>query len=516
MPSPVIDALARLPGASQGGLMAAVAAVLLLAVLGLAVQLWRVARSRRRLQERLFSAHTRLAEMRNRDGLTGLMARPEFEAALEPLLREADRRGEGLAVLVLGLDNFRAVNEAYGLRVGDALLKQVAQRLLRCAGEQAPLARVAGDEFALTFGGDPARATAQAVRLLAELAEPFEVDGQVLRVAASVGIARHPEHGARARLVPHAALAMRSVKLSGGAGHAEYDPAMSVNLRDQAELLQDLRQALARRELQLLFQPKVDAQSLQITAAEALLRWQHPIRGTVSPALFVPMAERHGLIGDIGDWVIEEACRQAAAWRAQGLRMRIAVNLSGHQFRRDDLVGHILATLQRHGMPAERLTCEVTETVAMEDTATARHALEQLRQAGLHVSIDDFGTGYSSLATLRRLGAQELKIDRAFVQDLDGGGEDARSIVRAIVQMAHSLGVRVVAEGVETPAQRDALVALGCDELQGYLFARPMSAVALALWAHSDEGRDTQAFSPVLFEATEPAQLAAAEPGPGA
>jgi EAL domain-containing protein (putative c-di-GMP-specific phosphodiesterase class I) len=270
-------------------------------------------------------------------------------------------------------------------------------------------------------------------------------------------------------------------------------------------MLQDLRHAIDRKQLQLYYQPKIDARSLQVTAAEALLRWQHPKRGMISPAVFVPLAERHGLIAVIGRWVIEEACRQAAEWRGLGLRMRVAVNISGHQLRQDDLVEHIEATLRRHGIPPGRLTCEITETVAMEDTSHTRAAFERLRRAGLHVSIDDFGTGHSSLASLRRLPAAELKIDRAFVNDL-ATGDRARSIVQAIVHMAHTLGLRVVAEGVETEAQRDALVALGCDELQGYLFAKAMTAKSLALWADDDGDNDAPPmFRPSLFDPTAPA-----------
>jgi EAL domain-containing protein (putative c-di-GMP-specific phosphodiesterase class I) len=306
----------------------------------------------------------------------------------------------------------------------------------------------------------------------------------------------------------HAAIAMRSVKLGGGAAYAHFDPAMAVDMREQAELLQALRKAVDHGELQLYYQPKVDAHSLQVTAAEALLRWQHPRLGMVMPAVFIPLAERHGLMTSIGRWVIDEACRQAAVWREKGLRMRVAINLSAQQLREDDLVDHIESTLQRHGIPPGRLTCEITETVAMEDTRVTRSAFEQLRRAGLHVSIDDFGTGHSSLATLRRLPAAELKIDRAFIADLSSASS-ARSIVQAIVQIAHSLGLRVVAEGVETEAQRDELVALGCDDLQGYLFAKPMTAVALALWADDDDARGASdgSFRPSLFEATAPVSL---------
>jgi len=281
-----------------------------------------------------------------------------------------------------------------------------------------------------------------------------------------------------------------------------------VDLREQAELLQDLRHALERGQLELYYQPKIDARSLQVTAAEALLRWKHPRRGMVSPAVFIPLAERHGLIAEIGLWVIEEACRQAAQWRRGGLRMRVAVNISGHQLRHDGLVQRIEAALKRHGIPPGRLTCEITESVAMEDTRQTRAAFERLRRAGLHISIDDFGTGHSSLAVLRRLPAAELKIDRAFVTDLATSAE-ARSIVKTIVELAGTLHLRVVAEGVETEDQRDQLVALGCDELQGHLFARPMTAASLALWADTDSetGAAEPMFRASLFEATANAPL---------
>jgi diguanylate cyclase len=357
----------------------------------------------------------------------------------------------------------------------------------------AVLSRLAGDEFALLLRADTVAAGQRASALLQAVQAPFAIDTLSLRVTASAGIAVYPDHGSRSRLLGHAALAMRSVKHGGGGAHGHYDTSLDVNWREQAELLQELRHALERGQLQLFYQPKVDARSLQVTAVEALLRWQHPHRGMISPVVFVPLAERAGLIVEIGRWVIDEACRQAAAWRKQGLRMRVAVNLSGHQLRQDDLVQHIEATLHHHGIPPGRLTCEITESVAMEDTSVTRAAFEQLRRAGLHVSVDDFGTGHSSLAALRRLPAAELKIDRAFVADLGdpadlagaAGGGRAFKLVQAIVQMAHSLGLRVVAEGVETEAQRDLLVALGCDEMQGYLFARPMSAQVLALRAQS-------------------------------
>lgn len=464
---------------------------------------WLGAGKGRQLKQRLDAANSEIICMRQRDPLTGLITRTEFETLLDTQL---DRGLGHTALLYLGLDNFGAINHAYGLRVGDALLVEAGSRLSAFLGDRPDVARVAGDEFVLLLRTDLDGATEAAAAVRKVMGEPFNIEAQQLQLSVSVGMAVYPDDGARPRILAHAALAMRAVKMSGGAGYARYNHGMGVNHRDQADLLLDLRQALARHELELHFQPKVDAHTLQVTAAEALLRWQHPKRGMISPDIFVPLAERHGLIVPIGLWVIEEACRQAAQWREAGLRMRIAVNISGHQLRGEDLVAQIEASLQRHHIPPARLTCEITETVAMEDTAATREAFERLRRAGLHVSIDDFGTGHSSLATLRRLPAAELKIDRAFVVDL-ASSQEARSIVRAVVQLAHALQLRVVAEGVETEAQRDELVSVGCDELQGYLFAKPMTASALALWAQGDGTTAASDFSPSLFDPTAPAPL---------
>ncbi len=481
----------------------ALAACVLVILFGL----WRYVRLKNRLGSRLRAAHSRIDELSGRDALTGLVTRPEFEHALDEAVQACDRGTRKLALLYVGLDNFRPLNDGYGHRVGDAVLVEAARRLSRQVRGEPRASRLGGDEFALLVTADAASAGRAAAAVLEALQQPYEVEALDLQLTASVGIAVYPDHGSRPRLIGHAAAAMRAVKLGGGGAHALWDPAMDVDMREQAELLQELRHAVERGQLELYYQPKVDARTMQVTAAEALLRWQHPQRGMISPTIFVPLAERYGLITQIGSWVIEEACRQAAAWRKQGLRMRVAVNISGHQLRQDDLVQHIETTLHRHGIPPARLTCEITETVAMENTSVTRDAFERLRRAGLHVSIDDFGTGHSSLASLRRLPAAELKIDRAFVSDL-ATGERAHGIVQAIVQMARTLGMRVVAEGVETEAQRDTLVALGCDELQGYLFAKPMTAISLALWADGDgEQGPGGVFRPSLFDPTAPAPL---------
>ena len=459
-----------------------------------------------RLRSRLRRATTEIDSLRAHDTLTGLMTRCAVEAALDDAVHGCDAGHRMLAVLYVGMDNFRPVNEGFGLRVGDAVLVEVAQRLAACGNRQPVASRVGGDEFVLLIDADGPAAGAAADCLLLSLQRPFCIDDLELQLSASVGVAVYPEHGSRPRLMAHAALAMRSVKLGGGAAYACFDASMSVDMRGQAEMVQDLRNAVARGELKLYYQPKIDARSLQITGAEALLRWQHPRKGMVNPGVFIPLAERYGLINQIGMWVIEEACRQAAEWRTKGLRMRVAVNISGHQMRQDDLVQRIEQAMRRHNIRPERLTCEITESVAMEDTSHTRAAFERLRHAGLHVSIDDFGTGHSSLAALRKLPAAELKIDRAFVTDL-ASSADARSIAQAIVQMAHTLELRVVAEGVETEAQRDLLVAMGCDELQGYLFARPMTAASLAMWAESDTSAGAAVFRASLFEATQAAGL---------
>lgn len=522
------------------------------------VQQVRHRRSRARLRAQLDAAHSELESSRQHDALTGLVKRGEFEAALEAAAWNTEhRQGPPVAVLYVGVDDLRGINDAFGPQVTDALLAQLGQRLAGLPGIAPVLsprvvARVGAGNFALLLAADEAGAIAMAAHVGAVAARPYllppddctlaagsspasiEVSATTgagpsgsapstggalgtpgalpagpLGLTVSVGLACYPAHGAWSRLLRHATAAMRHVQQSGGNGHAVFAPSMSVDLREQALLLQDLRQAVVRGELKLVYQPKIDAASLQITAAEALLRWEHPVRGLVPPGVFIPLAERHGLMPSIGQWVIDEACHQAGQWREHGLRMRIAINVSGHQLRNDRFVGMLERSAARHQVQPGRLTCEITESVAMEDTAQTRAAFQRLRRAGFHVSIDDFGTGHSSLAVLRRLPAAELKVDRHFIIDLETS-ESARAIVEAVIGVARTLGMRVVAEGVETLGQRDLLVQMGCDELQGFLFARPMSAAALLLWADASgpEGAGTGAgavFRSSLFHETRPA-----------
>jgi EAL domain-containing protein (putative c-di-GMP-specific phosphodiesterase class I) len=316
-----------------------------------------------------------------------------------------------------------------------------------------------------------------------------------------VGIALYPANGPKSSLIANAEAAMRSAKANGGAGHAFFEARMTSGARDQLDLLRDLRRALADGQLHLLYQPKIHAPTGEITGAEALMRWHHPERGLVGPDVFIPIAERFGLIGAMGNWLIDEACRQAGEWRDDGLRMRVAINLSAYQLRHPDLADRIDAALRRHDINPQLLTCEITESVAMEDASNAIRMVERLNTMGVNISIDDFGTGYSSLAYLRKLRAGELKIDRSFVLDLETSA-DARAVVDAIVKLAQALGLKVVAEGVETEAQHQILRSLGCHELQGFFFARPMSARALSTWAIEDLGPRALEFRDSMYHST--------------
>ena len=461
---------------------------------------------RRRLQAELDGAREQLAVHSQRDDLTSLLNPNGFEGQLDFRVHKVNQAGGSFCVLYLGLDNFGMMNDGFGKAVGDQLLVEVSNRITQVKGVEAEACRMTGGEYALIVNGGLAVGRQAAMGVLKKLAEPMNMDSISTRISGSIGVAVYPDHGAREKILGNAALAMRSVRASGGGDFCLYEPQMSVEVREQAQLLSDLRSAMQKGEFQLYFQPKIDADSLQVTAAEALLRWRHPQRGFISPVVFIPVAEKHGLMGEIGNWVIEEACRNAARWRERGLRMRVAVNISGYQMREEDLVERIESALKRSNLQPERFTCEITESVAMEDTRVTQLTFEKMRRARFHVSIDDFGTGFSSLSMLRKLPAAELKIDRAFVSDLEDS-EDARSIAKSIVNLAMALNLRVVAEGVETPGQCDLLVAMGCTELQGYLFSRPVPSDELERMALEGramgETQERKGFRESLFQATD-------------
>ena len=444
----------------------------------------------RQLASSLNDANRRLRDQAHSDPLTRMPNRLMFEERMAAALVRIGHQPDAcaLAVMFIDLDGFKPVNDSFGHVAGDAVLREIGRRLQAIARPEDTVARVGGDEFLLmtVHPGHEAVAAAIAQRVLASLNEPLTLPNDVVvNLSASIGIVMYPEHGPHAKMIANADAAMYAAKRAGGSTYAFFEPRMELDAREQLALQNDLRHAIERRELQLYYQPKIHAKSGQITGVEALLRWQHPARGFVAPGLFIPIAERFGLIGAIGNWVIDEACRQMSDWRRQGLRMRVAVNLSVHQLRQEDLVQRVRIAADHFRIDPALLTFEITESVAMEDTQETMRAFSQLANVGVSLSIDDFGTGYSSLSYLRKLPAKQLKIDQSFVQDL-GTSPDALAVVDAVIKLAHALGLHVVAEGVETARQRDILLTLDCDELQGYLFARPMAARLLTLWAMGD------------------------------
>jgi len=443
----------------------------------------RLAHSLQSVNEQLQDANAELQRLAFKDPLTGLANRALLEERLGHALDRIDlRKGAArLAVLFIDLDGFKPINDSYGHGEGDAVLRQVAARLQEITRDSDTPARVGGDEFVLLQQGigSVADARAMAERVLRTLAQPYQLGARQVVLSCSIGVAVYPDHGHRDVLMASADVAMYAAKRSGGSTCAVFEPKMHLQARRQMELQQALRGAAERGELALHYQPKIDSISGRTQGLEALLRWRHPRLGEVTPDEFIAVAERFGLIVSIGDWVIEQACRQLAAWAREGACRSVAINLSVHQLRLPDLAGRVHAALQRHGVSPRQLLCEITETVAMEDIEATERTLQQLSELGVALSIDDFGTGYSSLAYLRKLPVQQLKIDRGFVRDL-ADSADARAVVSAVVELSHALGLRVVAEGVETPEQRHILTEMGCDELQGFYFARPMTAQALA------------------------------------
>jgi diguanylate cyclase (GGDEF)-like protein len=448
----------------------------------------RLASSLQSVNAQLQDANAELQRLAFMDPLTDLANRALFEERLGRALDRADRSADRksphparLAVLFIDLDGFKPINDSYGHGEGDAVLCQVAARLRAISRDGDMPARVGGDEFVLLAEdiGGVADARAAAGRVLQALAQPYQLSSRQVTLSCSIGVVVYPDHGHRDVLVASADAAMYAAKRAGGSTYAVFEPQMHADARQQMELQQALRGAAERDELALHYQPKIDSLSGRTLGLEALLRWTHPRLGAVGPGVFIPIAERFGLIIAIGDWVIEQACRQLAAWAREGTTLCVAINLSAHQLRLPDLAERLRQALQRHGVAARQLICEITETVAMEDTEATERTLRQLDELGVELSIDDFGTGYSSLAYLRKLRVQQLKIDHGFVRDL-ADSADARAVVSAVVHLAHALGLRVVAEGVETPEQHAILVEMGCDELQGFYFARPMPAQALA------------------------------------
>lgn len=409
------------------------------------------------------------------DALTGLPNRALLNDRVEHALAEAARRQETLALMFLDLDHFKNVNDTLGHRVGDALLVALAGRMQSVVREQDTVARQGGDEFILLLpntDGDGAARVAE--KLLNTISQALQIEQHELTVTPSIGIAQYPRDGTDLEtLTKHADIAMYRAKQSGRNGYQFFTTEMQVHAARSLRLENALRRALERDQLSLHYQPQLSLISGQIVGVEALLRWQHPELGHVSPAEFIPVAESSGQIQDIGEWVLRTATRQAKQWLDQGLpSMTMSVNLSAAQFRHPDIAALVAQVLVEAQLPAQYLMLELTESVALHDPQGAIAVLGRLHQQGVRISIDDFGTGYSSLSYLKRFQTSQLKIDQSFVRDLTEDPDD-RAIVSAIISMACSLEMSTIAEGVETQAQLTLLREQGCDEVQGYFLCRP-------------------------------------------
>ena len=430
------------------------------------------------LADSLTLANEELTQLALHDTLTGLPNRILLADRIGQAMNKVAEQGGCFSLMFIDLDGFKPVNDAFGHHLGDRLLREVALRLREQLRSQDTLARIGGDEFVLLVRLlEPDDAPQVAARQVSLLSRAFRVDEHELLISASVGIALYPGNGLTAEeLLMNADAAMYHAKGTGKNGYSFFDASMNTNARKQLQLLQDLRQALELQQFRLHYQPKFDASNSQPVGAEALLRWEHPQQGLLLPEHFIDLAEKTGLIIPIGEWVLNEACRQMRIWFDQGYsHWRIAVNLSALQFCYSGLVDSVVAALERHRLPANSLTLEITETTAMSDADASMVVLQRLSQMGVDLSIDDFGTGYSSLMYLKRLPANELKIDRGFVRDLEHDSDDA-AIVSAIVALGQALGLRIVAEGVETDTQQSFLTTLGCDALQGFLLGEPLPA----------------------------------------
>lgn len=428
------------------------------------------------LARSLAEANRELAQLALHDNLTRLPNRILLEDRLEQAINKANRENTQFALMFMDLDGFKAVNDAFGHHVGDNLLIAVTERMSDQMKGYYTLARMGGDEFVLLIEiGDPNDAATVADTLVKAIERPFEISRYELMVSLSIGIAVYPGDGKDEReLMFNADAAMYHTKNNGRNGHNFFQPSMNTLAQSQLQLNNDLWHALENGELRLFYQPKYCAPRGPIIGFEALLRWQHPTRGLLAPDCFLPLAEKTGMIVNIGCWVINEACRQLHQWHQQGhSNWSVAVNLSALQFEQSNLVETVTEALATHAIPPELLTLEVTETTAMRDPDESVRILTELTRLGVKASIDDFGTGYSSLLYLKRLPASELKIDRAFVNELQHQSEDA-TIVSAIVALAQSLDLKVVAEGVETAEQQAFLTGLGCNTLQGYLLGKPV------------------------------------------
>jgi diguanylate cyclase (GGDEF)-like protein len=427
----------------------------------------------------LEAANRQLRHIASHDALTGLPNRVLLDDRLAQAVAHAVRDGHAFAVAMLDLDRFKLVNDSLGHRAGDELIKEVAHRLAGIARSTDTVARLGGDEFLFIMDRIAQREEAEQIarRAVEALQAPIPIAGLDIHTSASIGIALFPDDGKNVEaLIANADAAMYCAKQRGRNNIQHYEPGMNSVTQEKVKLESDLHEALALQQLELHYQPKVDTVTGAIHGAEALVRWRHPERGLVLPGEFIPLAEECGLIDSIGEWVVRESCRQARAWQLEGLpHLRVAVNLSAFQFRHGNLLQMIREALRAAELDPRCLEVEITESALMSDPEESVTILEQLSRMGVIVSVDDFGTGYSSMSYLRRFPIDKLKIDRGFIGELLSRPDDA-SIVKAIVSLAHSLHLKVVAEGVETAEQLNLLKTLGCDQYQGFCFSPAVPA----------------------------------------
>lgn len=426
----------------------------------------------------------RIRHLAFHDALTDLPNRTLFQDRLQHALAHAKREQGKLSVTFIDLDRFKAINDSLGHDIGDLLLQKVARRIQEHLRAVDTVARLGGDEFVVLMEDlqDAEHCATLAETLISEISRPMELRGHRVEIGASMGMAFYPEDGTDPlELMKRADMAMYAAKSAGRNTYRFFQPQMLERTSKRLTIEMELRRALANNDLELHYQPKVALASGKPVGAEALLRWHHPERGTIPPSDFIPLAEECGLIRDIGNWVLAEACRQAAIWYGDGKQVKVAVNISAHQLQDDDLVSRIQQLTEQHAIPAHTLELELTESAVMANPKYIAALFARLRELGITVAVDDFGTGYSSLAYLRRLPIDVLKIDRSFVRDADSNEEDAQ-IVKTILALGQSLKLTMVAEGIEKPAQAKMLNQLGCDYAQGFHYSRPLPAEKFAGW----------------------------------
>ena len=433
-------------------------------------------------------AQEALTHQASHDSVTGLANRVALMERLGTALAQPGSRREWIALLFIDLDDFKSINDTLGHHTGDQALREIAHRLTGLSRHGDTVARIGGDEFVLLCMALRERDDLDLIcnRVLRAIGAPLKVGPHDLTMTGSIGAVLSSQDAADPDdLLQQADIAMYAAKRSGGNRFQTYAPGLRDLAASRRGMATELRQAIAKSELFVLYQPVFDMLDGSMLGAEALVRWRHPERGVIGPTEFIPVAEQRGLITEIGDFVLNEACRQLSVWSScEGSpeELTIGVNLSGRELRDPQLAERVATTLERHGVRPERLILEITENVLISELGDARRAIESLTALGVRIALDDFGTGYSTLAHLRQLQADILKIDRSFVSQIVGHSRD-REIVAAIIAMSHALRITVIAEGVETQGQRDDLAAMGCDAAQGYLFAKPLAADALvALW----------------------------------